>query len=130
MAWPESLTAAQQAQIENYVDQIFRPAMLCLAQAMVQATVTVVPTYLSSPSGASSTMSSPAIDSVAGLLTALSAGDVVPVLNSGLAQAKPLLASKVTSYTTTLNSMLATYFTLAIQEDLSQIVGSPNLLGG
>jgi len=129
MAWPESLTAAQQIQVQEYVDQVFRPALLSLAQAMAQTSIVLVPAYLYSPTGATSTIASPAADSVAGLLATLTAGDIIPLLNTGLALARPVLGSKVTAYSSTLNTMLATYFTLTIQEDLAGIVGSPNLLG-
>ena len=87
----------------------------------------MLPQYLSSPTGLASTLASPAADSVAGLLAALSQTDVVPILNSGLPLDGPLLVSKIITYTAALNALLATNFTAAIQQDLAQIVGSPNL---
>jgi hypothetical protein len=126
MAWPESLTAAQQLQIENYVDKVFRPAVLSLAQAMAAASLEVLPEYLSSPTGLTSSLASPAADSVAGLLAGISGSDVIPT-NTGLAMAGPLLVSKVTTYTTSLNTLLGTYFTAAVQQDFAQMVGSPNI---
>ncbi len=129
MAWPEALTANQQAAIQNYVDQDLRPALLNLAKALASTSLTVVPQYLSSPTGLTSTIASPAADSVAGLLAALTQSDVVPILNSGLPLTGPLLVSKVIAYSSALNSLLASNFTAAIQQDLAQFVGSVNLLG-
>lgn len=128
MAWPESLTANQQAQIQNYVDQDLRPALLNLAKALSATSLTVIPQYLSSPTGLSSTIGSPAADSVAGLLAALVQSDVVPILNSGLPLTGPLLVSKIIAYSAALNSLVGTNFTAAIQQDLAQFIGSVNLL--
>ncbi len=129
MAWPESLTSLQQQQIQNYIDQDLRPALLNLARALASTSLTVVPQYLSSPTGLTSTIGSPAADSVAGLLAAMPGADVVPILSSGYPLSGPLLVSKIIAYTTALNSLLGTNFTAAIQQDLAQFVGSINLLG-
>ncbi len=128
MAWPESLNATQQAQIQNYVDQDLRPALLNLAKALASTSLTVVPQYLSSPTGLASTIGSPAVDSIAGLLAAIPGADIVPNLSSGYPLSGNLLASKIITYSAALNSLLATNFTAAIQQDLAQFVGSINLL--
>lgn len=128
MAWPESLTTAQQQQIQNYVDQVLRPDALTLAKALAKANVSVIPQYLFSPSGATSTFASPAADSVGGLLGTLSGSDVVPILNSGLALISPIIVSKITTYTGAFNTLLGTYWTLAAQEDFAGIVGSVNIV--
>jgi hypothetical protein len=73
-------------------------------------------------------MATPAADSVAGILATLGAGEVVPILTSGLPLSGPLLGSKVTAYSAALNNLLATNFTAAIQQDLAQFVGSINLM--
>ncbi len=99
-----------------------------LARALKNASIAVIPQYLTSPTGLTSTIASPAADSVAGILATLSAGEVVPILNSGLPLAGPLLASKAVSYSGNLNTMLGTYFSAAVQQDYAQIVGSINLL--
>jgi hypothetical protein len=122
-----SLTSTQQVEVQNYIDQVFRPAVLKLASAMAEASIHVIPQYLSSPTGLASTLASPAADSVAGILATLGAGEVVPILTSGLPLAGPLLASKAATYSATLNTMLATYFTAAVQQDYAQIVGTPNI---
>lgn len=129
MAWPESLTALQQQQIQNYIDQDLRPALLNLGKALASTSLTVIPQYLSSPTGLTSSIGSPASDSVAGLLASIPGTDVVPILTSGLPLEGPILVSKIIAYSAALNSLLATNFTPAIQQDLAQFVGSVNLLG-
>ena len=128
MAWPESLTALQQQQIQNFVDQDLRPALLNLARALSAASLTVMPQYLSSPTGLSSTIAAPAADSIAGLLAGVSGADVVPIFSSGLPLSGPLTVSKIIAYTVALNNLLGTNFTAAIQQDLAQFIGSINLL--
>ncbi len=128
MAWPESLTAAQQQRIQDYIDQDLRPALLSLARALGATSLSVIPQYLSSPTGLTSTIASPAADSVAGLLASIPGADVVPNLSSGYPLSGPLLASKIIAYSAALNSLLGTNFTAAIQQDLAQFVGSINLL--
>lgn len=129
MATWASLTPAQQTTVQNFVDQDLRPALLNLSKSLAAASITVVPQYLSSPTGLTSTIASPAADSVAGILATLTAGEVVPILNSGLPLAGSLLGSKVVAYSAALNNLLGTNFTAAIQQDLAQFVGSINLLG-
>ncbi len=129
MAWPESLSAAQQAAIQNFVDQDFRPTILSFGKTFSGTQIRLIPQYLSSPSGLTSTIASPAADSVAGLLAALPGADMIPIINSGLPLIGPLPVSKVISYCSTLNTMLATYWTAAIQQDLAQMVGSINITG-
>ncbi len=128
MAWPESLTGAQQTRIQDYVDQDLRPALLSLARALGATSLSVIPQYLSSPSGLTSTIAAPAADSVAGLIASIPGADQVPILSSGLPLAGPLAASKIITYSAALNNLLATNFTAAIQQDLAQFVGSINLL--
>ncbi len=128
MAWPESLTADQQQRIQNYVDQDLRPALLNLAKSLSSTQLTVIPQYLSSPTGLTSTIGSPAADSVAGLLAGITGTDVVPILNSGLPLAGQLLVSKIIAYSAALNTLVGTNFTAAIQQDLAQFIGSINLL--
>ncbi len=128
MAWPETLTADQQQRIQNYVDQDLRPALLNLGKALASTSLTVVPQYLSSPGGSASTIASPAADSVAGLLASITGTDTVPILNSGLPLVGGVTAAKIIAYSSALNSLLATNFTAAIQQDLAQFVGSINLL--
>lgn len=129
MATWASLTPPQQAQVQGYLDKDLRASLLNLARALAQASISVVPQYLSSPSGLPSTMAAPAADSVAGILATLAAGEVVPISTSGLALAGSPLASKVAAYTVALNNLLASNFTPAIQQDLSVFVGSTNLIG-
>lgn len=129
MATWASLSPAQQAQVQGYLDKDLRGALLSLGRALAAANIAVVPQYLASPGGSTSTMGSPAADSVAGILATLSAGEVVPISTSGLALAGSPLASKVAAYTVALNNLVGTNFTLAIQEDLAIFVGSPNLVG-
>ncbi len=129
MAWPETLTAAQQQRIQDYIDQDLRPALLNLAKALGSTSLSVIPQYLSSPTGLTSTIASPASDSIAGLLASIPGADVVPNLSSGLPLSGNLLASKVIAYSAALNNLLGTNFTAAIQQDLAQFVGSINLLG-
>jgi hypothetical protein len=128
MATWASLTAAQQAQVQNYCDQVFRPVVRELARAMLHTSVEVIPQYLVSPTGAASTIASPAADSVAGILATLSAGEIVPILSTGYALAGPLLASKLVTYSSALNTALATYWTSTAQQDYAQVVGSVNLV--
>jgi hypothetical protein len=130
MATWASVPPNQQAQVQNYVDQDLRPALLTLARALARANIAVLPQYLASPSGQASTLAAPAADSVAGIVATLSAGEMVPVLTSSLALIGPVLGSKVASYTTALNTLIGTNFTTAIQQDLAQFVGSPNLING
>jgi hypothetical protein len=129
MATWASLSPSQQAAIQGYLDKDLRPALLNLAKALAQASISVVPQYLSSPTGLTSTMAAPAADSVAGILATLTGTDSVPLSTSSLALAGSPLASKVAAYTVALNNLVGTNFTLAIQQDLAQFVGSPNLLG-
>jgi hypothetical protein len=89
----------QQAQVQGYLDKDLRASLLNLARALAQASISVVPQYLSSPSGLPSTMAAPAADSVAGILATLTAGEVIPISTSGLALAGSPLASKVAAYT-------------------------------
>lgn len=128
MATFASLSPADQARIQNYTDQDLRAVVLGLARALARTNVALIPQYLASPSGAASTIASPAADSVGGLMATLDAGQVVPVLNSGYPLSGPLLASKIVTYTGSLNTLLATYFSTAVQQDYAQIVGSINLL--
>ena len=129
MATWASLTPAQQLQVQRYVDQTLRPTVLGLARALARAQIAVVPQYLDSPSGKNSTIAAPADDSVAGILATLDAGQVVPILDSALPLAGPVLGSKVAGYSTSLNSMLTTYFNANVQQDYAQLVGSINILG-
>ncbi len=128
MATWASLSPTQQNLVQQYVDQDLRPAVLGLARALVRTSVIVIPQYLVSPTGLSSTIGSPAADSVAGILATLGAGEIVPILNSGYPLAGPILGSKVVTYSAALNTLLATYYTAAVQQDYAQIVGSPNLV--
>jgi len=129
MATWASLTPAQQAQVQNYCDAVMRPVVMELAKSMLHTSVECIPQYLVSPTGLTSTIGSPAADSVAGILATLSAGEVVPISStSGLALAGSLLASKIATYSTALNTALATYWTSTAQQDYAQIVGSPNLI--
>jgi hypothetical protein len=135
MAWPENLTAAQQANITNFVDQVLRPTYLNLVKALAAANIRVIPGYLASPSGAASTFASPAADSIAGLLAGASSsglvsGDVVPLSAqnpTGLALAQPLTVGNLQSDISNLNTMLTTYWQLAAQEGFSNVVGAPNM---
>jgi hypothetical protein len=127
MATWASLTPTQQTEVQQYCDQLFRPTVLRLVKALASTSVEVLPQYLVSPTGLASTLASPAADSVAGILATLSAGEVVPLFNTGLALAGPLLASKLITYSTALNTLVGSYFTAAIQQDYAQIVGGPNI---
>jgi hypothetical protein len=129
MATWASLTPAQQAQVQTYTDADLRAVVLGLARALAKTNISLIPQYLVSPSGLTSTIASPASDSVAGILATLGATEVVPN-GSGLAGSGPILASKVATYSVSLNSMLATYFSAAVQQDYAQIVGSVNLIAG
>lgn len=128
MATWASLTSAQQTQVQNYCDQVLRPVVRELARAMMHTSVEVIPQYLVSPTGLSSTIASPAVDSVAGILATLTAGEVVPILTSGYPLSGALLASKIVTYSGALNTALSTYYTTTVQQDYAQIVGTPNLL--
>ncbi len=128
MAWPESLTGANQTRIIEFNDQDLRVALLNLGKSLAMASLTVIPQYLSSPSGLTSTMAAPAADSIAGLLASIPGADVVPIGSSGLALIGSITASKIITYTTALNNLLTSNFTAAIQQDLAQFVGSINLL--
>jgi len=123
------LTPAQKTQVQDFTDKALRAALLSLARSLAQASISVSPQYLSSPTGLASTFASPAADSVAGILATLTAGEVVPLSTSGLALAGSPLASKVAAYTVALNNLVGTNFTAAIQQDLAVFVGSPNLIG-
>ncbi len=129
MATWASLTADQQARSQGYVDSDLRIALLNLGRALGMTQLTVIPQFLSSPSGLTSTIGSPAADSVAGILATLGATEVVPILNSALPLSGGILAPKIITYSTALNNLLATNFTAAIQQDLAQFVGSINLIG-
>jgi hypothetical protein len=124
-----SLTTDQQKRVQDYLDKDLRSALLNLGRSLAAANLSVMPQYLSSPSGAASTVASPAADSIAGILATLAAGEVVPISSSGLALAGSPLASKVAAYTVALNNLVGTNFTAAIQQDLAVFVGSPNLVG-
>lgn len=128
MALITIFSPADLARVQNYVDKTLRPTVLGLARALARANIAVVPQYLASPSGLTSTIVAPAVDSVAGLLATLDAGQVIPIGESGLPLSGPLLASKAASYSASLNNMLTTYFSVAVQQDYAQIVGSINLL--
>lgn len=129
MATWVQVAPTDQLRVQGYLDKALRTSLLNLAKALAQANVAVMPQYLSSPSGLSSTLASPAADSVAGILATLAAGEVVPLSTSGLALAGSPLASKVASYTVALNNLVGTNFTAAIQQDLAVFIGSPNLIG-
>lgn len=128
MATWASKSPAQQAQVQNYADQVFRPVVRELARSMLHTSAQVITQYLVSPSGLPSTMGAPAVDSVAGILASLDVGEVVPILNSGYPLAGPLLASKLATYTGALNTALATYWTSTAQQDYAQVIGTPNLI--
>ena len=128
MATWASLTSAQQIQVQNYGDLVFRPVVRELARAMLHTSVEVIPQYLVSPTGLTSTIGSPAADSVAGILATLSAGEVVPILSTAYPVAGSLLASKLATYSVALNTALATYWTATAQQDYAQVVGAPNLV--
>lgn len=130
MAWPESLTSAQQALIQNWVDQEFRPASLLLVKALGNAAIGTVPSYIASPSGLPSTFASPAADSIAGLLATLNTADVIPfstTVPSGYPLIQPLTVGNVITYTSGLNTMVTTYWIAAALQAWSNIVGAPNL---
>lgn len=128
MATWASLTPDQQARVMAYDNRDLRPALMALGRALAQTSLSLIPQYLSSPSGLPSTLAAPAADSVAGILATLTAGEVVTT-KTDLALAGPVLASKIVTYTVALNNLLGTNFTPAIQQDLAQFVGSTNLLG-
>lgn len=128
MALITAFTPADLKRVQDYADLDFRPCVLGLARSLARANIAVIPQYLASPSGLPSTIAAPAIDSVAALLASLDAGQVIPIGQSGLPLQGPLLASKLVSYSSSLNTMLATYFSTAVQQDYAQIVGSINLL--
>jgi hypothetical protein len=128
MATWASLTPDQQARVMAYDNRDLRPALMALGRALAQTSLSLIPQYLSSPSGLPSTLAAPATDSVAGILATLTAGEVVAT-KTDLALAGPVLASKIVTYTVALNNLLGTNFTPAIQQDLAQFVGSTNLLG-
>jgi hypothetical protein len=130
MAWPESLTTAQQALIQNWIDQEFRPGTLLLVKALSNAYGGMLPSYLASPTGLTSTFASPAADSVAGLLAALNAADIVPLstqLPTGYPMAQPLTVGNTITYTSGLNTMVTTYYVAAALQAWSNIVGALNL---
>jgi hypothetical protein len=128
MATWASKTADEKERVQQYTDQVLRSTVLLLARSMVRTSGVLVPQYLVSPTGLSSTMASPAANSVGGILASLDAGEVVPILNSGLPLNGPLLGSKVASYTSSLNNLLATLYTAGVQQDYAQIIGAPNLI--
>jgi hypothetical protein len=128
MATWASLSPAQQAQVQNYCDQVLRPVVRELARSMLHTSVEVIPQYLVSPTGLPSTMASPAADSVAGILATLAAGEVVPILTTAYPVAGSLLGSKLATYSGALNTALSTYWTATAQQDYAQIVGAPNLV--
>jgi hypothetical protein len=128
MAWPEGLTSAQQAQIEFWLDQIFRAGFLQFAKALGEFSANVMPGYLASPSGAASTFASPASDSVAGLLATLPTTDQVPVSTTGLAGAGPVEVEAILTYMGIVNSpLLATYWSASAQAVYAEIIGAPNV---
>lgn len=130
MAWPESLTTAQQAFIQNWIDQVFRPGTLLTVKVLTNAYAAVIPSYIASPSGLTSTFASPAADSVAGLLASIPAGDVIPLstqLPTGYALAQPLTAGEAITYAIGLNNMVTTNYTPAALQAFSNIVGAGNL---
>lgn len=128
MATLATYSAADLARIQDYANKSFRPTVLNFARSLARANIAVVPQYLTSPTNLPSTMAAPAPDSVAGLLAGLDAGQVIPIGDSGLPLAGPLLASKLVTYTASLNTLLGTHFSIAVQQDYAQIVGAINLL--
>jgi hypothetical protein len=128
MATIQTFSAADLARVQGYANKSFRPSVLNLARALAQASIAVIPQYLASPTNLPSTMAAPAADSVAGLLATLDAGQAIPIGDSGLPLAGPLLASKLVTYTGSLNTLLGTHFSTAVQQDYAQIVGAINLL--
>jgi len=131
MAWPESLTTAQQALIQNWIDQEFRPATLKIVQALSNIYAGTLPSYLASPTGLASTFAAPAADSIAGLLATLPTGDVIPFAAggnaTGYALALPLTVGEVITYGGGLNTMMTTYYVAAALQAWSNIIGAPNL---
>jgi hypothetical protein len=130
MAWPENLTAAQQAMITYYVDQVFRPNMLPFVTALSDGSDRVIPGALASPSGASSTFSSPAADSVLGLLGTLNGADFIPFSATnptGLAGAQQFTVADAIAFIGAINTLVQTYWQLPNQQAFSLIVGAPNL---
>ncbi len=130
MAWPETFTTAQQALIENWVDQEFRPATLLLVKALANAYAGTIPSYIASPTGLASTFASPAADSVAGLLASIPSSDIVPLSTpfpTGYALALPLTAGEIITYVGGLNTMVTTYYVSAALQAWSNIIGAVNL---
>jgi hypothetical protein len=110
MAWPGSLTEEEQAIVQVHVDQLIRPAILRVVQAM-NTTVGVKDDYT---------------DRVSALLTTLSGTDIVPNL-SGLAGAEALTVDEIDTMLTGLNAMLATYNTVAKRATYRPVIGSVNM---
>lgn len=130
MAWPESLTTAQQALIQNWIDQEFRPATKLLVTALANAYAGTIPSFISSPSGLTSSVASPAADSVAGLLASISSSDVIPLsvqFPTGYALAQPLTAGSVLTYADGLNTLVVANYVAAALQAWSNIIGAPNL---
>jgi hypothetical protein len=131
MAWPETLTVIDQALIQNWIDQEFRPATLLLVKALANAYAGTIPSFIASQSGLTSSYASPAADSIAGLLATLPGADVIPLATgqnqTGLALAQPLTVSEVITYMGGINSIVVANYVSAALQAWSNVIGAPNL---
>jgi hypothetical protein len=122
------LTETQRAQLEQFVDQLHRPAVLSAWKLMNQFKI-LLAQALASPSGATSTAASPAADSIWGLIASLDVTEVVPLINSGLAGAQPLQAQVLLWNLADFASTLDTHYTDAALQNYALTVGAVNIGG-
>lgn len=111
MAWPGTLTEQEQTIIMAFVDELFRPNILRLVQAInISRGIKI------------------AWDSqIQELLTKLVNSDVIPT-NTNLSGASVLTKQQITSLLVDLNTFLTTYDAQSQRDKYITVIGAPNMV--
>lgn len=111
MTWPGTLSAEEQEIVQTFVDQLYRPAMIRLVQAM------------NITDGAKEEFTQRVQAILAGLVDA----DVIPN-TSGYAGAEALTKAELVTALGNLNTMLTTYNATSARNVYRKAVGTRNML--
>jgi hypothetical protein len=111
MAWPGTLTAEEQQVVQVFVDQLFRPDVLRVVQAL-NISVGIKEEW---------------DNRIQAMFTKLAAGDVIPN-GSNLAGAQAMTKSEVTAILTTFGALLTTNNTAANRAQYAKAIGGVNMI--
>lgn len=121
-----SLTSDQQDQLSTFVDTLHRPTLLGAWKLMRQFDA-MLSEALASPSGQASSASSPASDSIWGVLLGLTGSETVPIVSSGLSGAQPIQAQVLLANLGTFATILAAQNTDSARQSFALAVGAVNV---